>query len=559
MKRQNKFKINPNFKSFEDARIFARSLDLKSRLDWDDYVKGKRPDLPERPVDIPYLPNVFYRYQGWSGYPDFLEYPTNQKFRQFKNARIFARSLNFCRVQEWQQYCRNEIKNRGVKPKDIPSAPHYVYKNRGWISYNDWLGNAMVEHGGKLYEPFEDAKIFARSLKLKSIEEWAQFHENKSFLNLSDCPEGIPRFPYIVYEHHGWKSWEDFLGTNTAKRTRKYRDFAKARDFARSLRLKNNQQWREYCRGKLINRQVKPNDIPQDPSQVYKEHGWISWSDFMGTDNIATKARKYRPFEQARDFVRKLKLKDGNQWWEYCKSGDKPDDIPSNLRYSYRGKWQGMADWLGTDNVHYSRIRYLSYIEARDFVRKLGIKSGREWRLYVKGKIPDLPPKPLNIPSDIDSYYKGRGWISWGDFLGTGSIAPGARKYRAFGKARAFVHRLKLKNFTEWQAYCKSGNKPEDIPANPNRIYDDTGWLSYGDWLNNGNISFRKICYLSYEEAQEFVRKLGIKTCIEWELYVKGKMPNLPPKPLNIPSNINTHYKGKGWVSWKRFMGTEKR
>ena len=30
---------------------------------------------------------------------------------------------------------------------------------------------------------------------------------------------------------------------------------------------------------------------------------------------------------------------------------------------------------------------------------------------------------------------------------------------------------LGLKSETEWRAYCKSGKKPDDIPANPNQTY----------------------------------------------------------------------------------------
>ncbi len=64
---------------------------------------------------------------------------------------------------------------------------------------------------------------------------------------------------------------------------------------------------------------------------------------------------------------------------------------------------------------------------------------------------------------------------------------------------------------------------------------------------------------ISYEEAKAFVRSIGIKTSTEWKLYIKGEMLGLPPKPLDIPFKLDTIYKRKGWVSWKRFLGTERR
>ena len=63
-----------------------------------------------------------------------------------------------------------------------------------------------------------------------------------------------------------------------------------------------------------------------------------------------------------------------------------------------------------------------------------------------------------------------------GDWLGTGTIAHRLREYRSFKKARAFVRSLGLKSQAEWRAYCKSGKKPDDIPANPNRRIRE-GWL----------------------------------------------------------------------------------
>ena len=73
-----------------------------------------------------------------------------------------------------------------------------------------------------------------------------------------------------------------------------------------------------------------------------------------------------------------------------------------------------------------------------------------------------------------------------GDWLGTGTIAARLRQYRSFKEARAFVHSLGLKSRTEWRAYCKSGKKPDDIPADPHSTYADDGWAGMGDWLGTG-------------------------------------------------------------------------
>ena len=48
--------------------------------------------------------------------------------------------------------------------------------------------------------------------------------------------------------------------------------------------------------------------------------------------------KQFRDFESAREFARKLGLKSGKYWKEYVKSGNKPDDIPSNPSSYYKKK-----------------------------------------------------------------------------------------------------------------------------------------------------------------------------------------------------------------------------
>jgi Phage-integrase repeat unit len=73
-------------------------------------------------------------------------------------------------------------------------------------------------------------------------------------------------------------------------------------------------------------------------------------------------------------------------------------------------------------------------------------------------------------------------WKRFGDWLGTGTVATQTRTYRAFEEARELVQTLGLKSQRKWKEYCKSGKKPEDIPAAPSHVYKDN-WKSWGDWF----------------------------------------------------------------------------
>ena len=82
-----------------------------------------------------------------------------------------------------------------------------------------------------------------------------------------------------------------------------------------------------------------------------------------------------------------------------------------------------------------------------------------------KGKLPD------DIPAYPNGTYKDKGWNGMGDWLGTGTIASYNIQFRTFSVAKKFIHTLKLQNEKQWRDYCKSGNKPDNIPTTPARHY----------------------------------------------------------------------------------------
>jgi hypothetical protein len=102
----------------------------------------------------------------------------------------------------------------------------------------------------------------------------------------------------------------------------KFRPFAEAKEYVHKLGLKSQTQWKKYC-----DSGQKPPDIPSAPIRVYKNE-WKGMSDWLGIDFIAPNYRQYRPFKEARAFVRGLKLKGNTEWENYAKSGNKPPDIP---------------------------------------------------------------------------------------------------------------------------------------------------------------------------------------------------------------------------------------
>ena len=100
---------------------------------------------------------------------------------------------------------------------------------------------------------------------------------------------------------------------------------------------------------------------------------------------------------------------------------------------------------------------------------------------------------------------------------------------------------MKLKNIEEWVAYCKSGKKPEDIPADP-KIYGSEKWQGFGDWLGTGTLSSAEKSknWLPPIEARIAIKKIAKEvfggkpfTPQDWEnAHDAGKIPNNLPKYL---------------------------
>jgi hypothetical protein len=324
------------------------------------------------------------------------------------------------------------------------------------------------------------------------------------------------------------------------KEMKKFRDFESARKFAQKLGLKYSSEWRTYC-----NSGNKPDDIPSTPDQVYKNKGWNGWGVWLRNGEKISKKSRFCSLNEAREFVRKLNLKSMKEWQEYCKSGNKPDNIPANPESPYKGKgWKGYGDWLGTGTIANVNKQYLPFNEAREFVRKLNLKTGDEWNNYCNSG-----NKPDNIPINVAQTYRKKGWIGIGDFLGSGNIANKDRAYRSYNEAREFVHKLKLKNRGEWEKYYASGKKPDDIPASAGRTYKNE-WKGWGDFLGTGRIPAKDITYRSFDDAKEFAHGLKLNSRSEWI-----KFCNSDKKPIDIPIACYNTYKNE-WKGWGDFLGT---
>jgi hypothetical protein len=368
-----------------------------------------------------------------------MEKEMKKQFRDFESAREFARELKIVSSRKWI-----DLSKQSLFPLDIPRYPNDIYKNSGWINWKDWLGYEKIVKRKSHWLKYEDSKKIVTKLGLKNRSEWITYRKINEL-------ENIPIYPDQFYKNIGWTTWRNWFGNE-------WRDFKEARKFVTKLGFKNRDNWFQYCKSGN-----KPDNIPASPQLVYKKE-WKGWGNFLGNGRIANQNKQYLPFKKAKLIVEKLKIKKKDNWFEYCKSGNKPDNIPANPPSVYKKEWEGWGDWLRNEKD----IKFVSYDNAKKIVLSLKIKSLREWRKFLKSN-----QLPTGIPRDPPSVYK-KEWEGWGDFLGTGNIQPQQIPYRPFKEAKEFVRTLRIKNLKEWNEYVKSGNKPNDIPAAP--------WVVYKEW-----------------------------------------------------------------------------
>ncbi len=515
--------FNRVYLNYDEARKYIHTLKLNNQKEWQLFLKSKK-----LPNNIPSSPERVYKNKGWISLNDWLgsntisNHDIKKQFLSFEEARKIVRNKSLKNRTEWVKYSKT------LKPKNIPSIPEKTYKDKGWISFNDWLG---IDWDGE-YLSFEDARTFVRNLKLKDIKDW------RTYCKSGKKPFNIPVTPERVYKNKGWISTQDWLGTKIVF-DGTWMEFEKARSFVRSLKLKSNTEWQNFCKTDKC-----PNNIPVDVRRVYKDSGFISMNDFLGT-KVGFDGT-WLSFEEAREYVRSLNLKSGTEWRNYYKTNTLPHNVPIDAAKIYKDKgWVSMGDWLGNNVVATQLKTYLPFKEARAFVWTLNLKSFDEYKSWWKEN------RPNNIPANPNNTYKNDGWLSMGDWVGTTKGWDGS--YLPFETAREIVHSLKLKSLAEWLVYCNSGNKPFNIPASPEVQYKGQ-YISAGDWLGTGRIADQlKIeqLFLPFEEAKTFIQKLGLKSHKEWIDYC-----NSGNKPDNIPSSPERVYKNNGWQCLADFIGT---
>ena len=322
----------------------------------------------------------------------------------------------------------------------------------------------------------------------------------------------------------------------------KFLPFDEALAMAQSLGLASRFEWKEWCKEGM-----RPRGMPSDPPKVYKDGGWQGWVHWLGSGNIK-KASKFVPFGQALTFAQSLGLAGKTEWRVWCKEGRRPPNVPTHPDATYKdGGWQGWGHWLGTGNQSNAakKEQFLPFPEALAVARSLGLANRFEWNEWSKEGM-----RPPNVPSNPNRIYKDGGWQGWVHWLGSGGIKK-ASKFAPFEQTLAFARSLGLAGRAEWEAWCKEGRRPPNVPSTPNRTYKDGGWQGWGHWLGTGNQSSKakKEQFLPFDEALRVARQLRLVSQKEWLAWCRSGS-----RPANVPAAPHQVYVHDGWFGYEHWL-----
>ncbi len=335
--------------SFEKAREYARGLNLKSHKEWRALAKNRSFANKNRlPEDIPASPDNIY--DEWIGWWDWLGTPYRRgKWMSFSNARTLTQKMGLANRSQFIAWRRGLVKRQTKCPADMPMRPERVYSEfQGWPDFLAGTAKRMT---------FDEAKTLVQQIGIRNQSEYREWVVGRLRRpGLPTRPRNIPTNPNRSYSDV-WKGYNDFFGTPAPRNIgRTWRSFDAAREYVRSQALASVNEYKKWTRGELKNRPAFPDDIPAWPYDVYgkgKEKNWNGFADFLGSKPLAKYVDMW-PFARARDYVRKLKLRNSVEYRKWANGGvkdilEKPAEVPAQPWLKYRSEWRGWDDWLGRD------------------------------------------------------------------------------------------------------------------------------------------------------------------------------------------------------------------
>jgi hypothetical protein len=275
---------------------------------------------------------------------------------------------------------------------------------------------------------------------------------------------------------------------------KKYLSYSEASKIVKEMKIMS---YRDY-----VSRYKEYPGLPKFPREVYGDE-YFDWEDFSGVD------RCYRTFEEARDAVIRLGIRNLSEYRERYKEDPKLPSVPSRV---YAGAYETRA--------FYGRTKqYLTMTEASEAVVRIGFRTRLDY-LARRHLDPMLPAVPSVLYSDE--------WKGWGFFLKVdNSQIKGKGKYQTYQEFTSAVRKLGIISIKEYRARYREDPK---LPSAADVFYkkDWNGWLAaFG--VSRRPKSSRT--YATWQEAKSAIAQYRFSSSIEYKngCWVDERLYKYPP------------------------------
>jgi hypothetical protein len=210
-----------------------------------------------------------------------------------------------------------------------------------------------------------------------------------------------------------------------------------------------------------------------------------------------------------------------------------------------------------TKKIHKRNARFDSFKNVKKLILDLGIQTRSDYNKLAKTRS-ELPVRP-------DTVYALEGWESWMIFLNNPNynwkahICDGG-KYngQTYDEVRLRVQQLGIKTSPQYYKYVL-GNHICNLPSNPRKLFLNSGWTGWGDFLGTGSVKrwtehSHRVLFdrkMTYEQAKRIMKPHGLRGIDEFVEWFKTN------KNFGVPSEPARVFGKKGWVSWIDFLGSE--
>jgi len=169
--------------------------------------------------------------------------------------------------------------------------------------------------------------------------------------------------------------------------------------------------------------------------------------------------------------------------------------------------------------------------------------------------MPELGPRPRDIPAYPDRVYREEGWTTWPDFFGVAYRMTRARQHVPLLEARDIALRLGIANSTQFEKWRRGRRPdirplPEGLPTHPDRSYCEAGWTNWTEFLDPDGTG----PVMPFRQARDVARRLGLADIRNWVEFVQDG----EGRGMRLPARPDLAYLRSDWKGWPDWLGLEK-